>query len=118
MTLDEVRALIATLPETVEREEFSGLTWRVRSWVLARMTASGNSIMIAEVDFEERDLLVELEPETFHLDPRAASHRVVWAKIATVNPGTLLRLLKPRRRRGASKRAQKTYDAAAPSSDL
>ena len=110
MTLDEVRALIATLPETQERAEYSGTTWRVRSWILARLTRSGRSLMIAEVDFDERDLLVELEPETYHFEPAAAHHRVVWARIATVNPGTLLRLLQPRWRRGATKRAVRAYD--------
>ena len=110
MSLDEIRALIGTLPETQERDEFSGITWRVRSWLLARLTRSGRSIMLADVDFDERDLLVELEPETYHFDPRAAHHRVVWARIATVNPGTLLRLLELRWRRAATKRAIRAYD--------
>ena len=84
MTLDEVRALIATLPETQARDEFSGLTWRVRSWILARLTRDRESLMIAEVHFDERDLLVELDPETFWFHPDARDHRVVWAKIASL----------------------------------
>src|SRR5689334_11103246 len=111
MTLDEVRALIASLPETQEHDEFSGTVWRVRSWLLARLTRSGRSLMLADVEFDERDLLVELEPQTYHFDPRAAHHRVVWARIATVNPGTLLRLLELRWRRGATKKAVRAYDA-------
>src|SRR5262245_10140671 len=100
MTLDEVRALIATLPETNERNEPSGTGWRVRTWLLARLTRDGGSIMVADVQFDERDLLVELEPETYWSHPDARDHRVVWAKIATVNPGTLQRLLMLRWRRG------------------
>ena len=111
MTLEEVRALIATLPETQERDEYSGTTWRVRKWILARLTRNGDSLEIAEVGYDERDLLVELEPETYFVVPGAESFRIVWANIATVNPGTLLRLLQPRWRRSATKRAIRAYDA-------
>jgi hypothetical protein len=109
MTLDEVRALIGALPETQEESEFSGITWRVRTWLLARVRSG--SIMLSDIEFDERDLLVELEPETFHFDPRAAHHMVVWARIATVNPGTLLRLLELRWRRAATKKAIRAYDS-------
>ena len=112
MTLDEVRAVVASLPETRECVEPSGVVWRVRSWLLARLTRGHGSVMLADVEFDERDLLVELEPETYWFDPRAADHRVVWARIATVNPGTLRRLLELRWRRAAPKRVVRAYDEA------
>jgi hypothetical protein len=111
MTLDDARELILSFPEAVEEvERRDGPIFRVRRAFFTRPTRSGGRLLLTSVPYEERELLVELAPETYQTDP---NHSFLLVSIASVLPGSLKRLLEFRWRAIASKRAQKAYDAGA-----
>jgi hypothetical protein len=113
VTLDEVRALVLAFPEAYEADDPLGVTFRVRTWFFTRVAQDGDSLVVTGVGYDERDFLVEVDPQTFHFEPRRKDHMVVLVRYASVEPATLKRLLEYRWRVAASKRAQRACDAQA-----
>jgi hypothetical protein len=113
MTLEEARALILSFPEAHQEDRPDGVIFRVRRAFFTRPVQNDESLLVTHVPYDERDLLVELDPDTYHFDPRFKDHMVIYVRIASVLPGSLKRLLEHRWRVAASKRAQKAYDASA-----
>ena len=109
MTLDEARELILSFPEADEEvDRRDGPIFRVRRAFFTRPTRSGGRLLLIGVPYEERELLAELDPETYEFDRH---HGFLLVSIASVLPGSLKRLLEFRWRATATKRAQKAYDA-------
>ncbi len=69
--------------------------------------------MLLEVGFDERELLMEADPQTFHLTPHYQGHPAVLARLGAVEPATVARLLERRWRAVAPKRLVKAWEAAA-----
>jgi hypothetical protein len=110
MTSEEARALILSFPEVTEdRERRDGPIFRVRRRFFTRSVEHDESLLVSRVPYEERELLAELDPDTYRLDP----HRMVLiVRIALVLPESLRRLLEFCWRNGATLRAVRAYDAA------
>ena len=108
MTLDEVRELILAFPEAYEDKAYRhGVIFRVRRKFFTRPVESDKSLLVTQVPFEERELLAELDPDTYRLD----KHRMVLlVSIERVAPASLKRLLGFCWREAATKRAQRAYD--------
>jgi hypothetical protein len=110
MNLDEARALILSFPEVFEdSDRRDGSIFRVRRKFFTRFVERGESLLVSRVPYEERELLAELDPDTYRLDP----HRMVLLiRIDTVLPASLRRLLEFCWRDGATRRAVGEYDRA------
>ena len=61
---------------------------------------------------DERDLLIEMDPATFHFTDHHRDYPLVLARIATVDPAWLKAMLERRWRKVAPKRIVKAHDAA------
>ncbi len=57
-------------------------------------------------------MFMEAEPETFHITPHYKDYPSILARLATVESGTVKRLLERRWRECAPKRFLKAFDAA------
>ena len=71
-----------------------------------------------EIELERRadtlDMLIEADPQTFHLTDHYAGYPIVLARIATVDPAWLQACLARRWRRVVPKKVVKAWDAANP----
>jgi hypothetical protein len=117
MTHEEVREIALALPEVVEGVHYGHPSFKAFGKFLTRIRAEDDSLVLAGVTFDEREMLMEAEPETFHLVPHYQNYPAVLARLATVDPGTVKRFLERRWRDCAPKKFLKACDASLTSAD-
>ena len=69
-------------------------------------------MLLLEVSFDEREMLMEAEPRTFHFTAHYKDYPSVLARIATLHPGSFRNFLERRWRKIAPKKLVKERDAA------
>ena len=112
MTADDVHALVLSFPLTEEGASYGMPAYKVAGKFFTRLRAEDDSLVLGGVHADERDMLMEAEPQTFHLTDHYRGYPIVLARIATIDAGSLRGLLERRWRELAPKKAVKAYDAA------
>jgi hypothetical protein len=87
-------------------------SYKVNGKFFTRLRREDASLVLLEVPFDEREMLIEAEPETFHFTPHYKDYPSVLARIATLHPGSLRNFLERRWRKIAPKKLVKEHDAA------
>ena len=113
MTEAEMRAIILAFPGAEEGTSYGYPSFKVRGKFFTRLRAEDASLVLSEVGFDEREMLMAAEPATFHLTPHYQSSAMVLARIESLDPGSLHSFLERRWRRVVTKAMAKAYDAAA-----
>lgn len=103
VTVDQVRALALSLPETLERPCYGTPGFRVRDKLFARVLEDGASIVV-KMDFDVRDALVASEPDVFAVTPHYQSYPWVIVRLGTVKLALLRDLLTEGWRNAAPRR--------------
>lgn len=111
MTRDEVHALVMALPGVEEGTSYGEPSYKVKGKFLTRLRREDESLVLMDVDFDEREMLMQAEPETFHITPHYQGYPSVLARIAELDPGSLQNFLDRRWRGIAPKALVKAYDA-------
>ena len=111
MTWEEVRAIALSYPGVEEGTAYGTPALKANSKFLTRLRAEDASIVLVDVTFDERELLMEVEPQTFHLTPHYRNYPSVLARLATLDPGTLRNFLERRWRNVSPKKVVKAWDA-------
>ena len=110
MTWDEVRAVALTLPGVEEGASYGTPGFKVNGKFLTRLRAEDNSLVLVDVSFDEREMLMQAEPGVFHITPHYKNYPSVLARMDSVDPGSLRNLLERRWRHVAPRRMVKAYD--------
>jgi hypothetical protein len=114
---DEVRQIALSLPEVEEGVSYGHQAFKAFGKFLTRIRGQDDSIVFVGVGFDEREMLMEAEPEIFHVTPHYRDYPAVLARLATVDPGTVRSFLERRWRECAPRKFLKAYDAAQTASD-
>jgi hypothetical protein len=114
MTAEEMRAIVLAFPGVEESRSYGRPSFVVNRKFFTRLRGEDASLVLMEVGFDEREMLMEAEPETFHFTAHYKDYPCVLAKIATLHPGSLRNFLERRWRKIAPKTAVKAWDAARP----
>jgi len=77
-----------------------------------RLRKEEQSMVLLEVSFDEREMLMEAEPETFFFTAHYKDYPSVLARIATLHPGSLRNFLERRFRKIAPKKVLREWEAA------
>ncbi len=109
MTRQEVHALIMALPLVEEGTAWGKPAYRAAGKFLTRLREEDDSLVLTGVGFDEREMLMEAEPQTFHLTDHYHNHPAVLARIASIDPGSLKGLLERRWRAVVPKAVAKAY---------
>lgn len=112
MTRDEVHALVMAFPQVEEGTSYGYPSYKVFGKFFTRVRAQDLSLVIGQVGFDEREMLLEVEPQTFHCTDHYKAYPYVLARIASVDPDQLRGLLERQWRKNAPKRWLKEHDAA------
>lgn len=88
MTRDQVRALIRALPEVEEGFNMGSEFFKVNGKVLTRILSDG-SLQLNNIHADEREMLIEAEPETFHSTPHFNDAKAMMARIDALSPAAL-----------------------------
>ncbi|MDP1630867.1 MAG: MmcQ/YjbR family DNA-binding protein [Caulobacter sp.] len=112
MTRAEFEAVVLAFPGVEAGQSYGQPAFKVNGKFLTRVREDDASAVIMEVSFDERDLLLEVEPETFHFTAHYKDYRCVLARLETLNPEQLKGFLERRWRKSAPKAVVKAWDAA------
>jgi hypothetical protein len=111
MTWEDLRAIALAFPGVEEGTSYGTPAFKVNGKFLTRLRSEDDSVVLVDVGFDEREMLMEAEPQTFHITPHYQNYPSVLARLASVDPGTLRNLFERRWRNVAPKKLVKAYDA-------
>ena len=113
MTKDEMEAIVMAFPTVEKGLSYGSPAYKVNGKFFTRLRREDDSLVLLEVNFDEREMLMEAEPETFHFTAHYKDYPSVLARIATLHPGSLKAFLERRWRKVAPKKLLKEWEAAA-----
>jgi hypothetical protein len=112
MTYDEVRAFAFSLPGVADGTAYGHPCLKAHGKFLTRLKEDGDTLACPGVTHDEREMLIEAEPETFYVTDHYRNYPYVLIRLSRVHPGTVERLLERRWRELTPKTALKAWDAA------
>ena len=77
-----------------------------------RLRCEDDSLVLLDVSFDEREMLLEADPDTFHFTAHYKDYPSVLARMASLDPGSFRNFLDRRWRKIAPKKWVKERDAA------
>ena len=113
MTPDEVRELILAFPGAEEGTSYGQPSYKVNGKFFTRLRNEDQSLVLLDVSHDEREMLMEVEPATFHITPHYKDYPSVLARIERLHPGSLQNFLERRWRKIAPKKLVNARDAGA-----
>src|SRR5665213_1177606 len=112
MTEAEVRDICLSFPDVTEGTSYGRPAFLVNKKFFTRLRRDDASLVLMEVGFDEREMLIEAEPATFHFTAHYKDYPAVLARRESLHPGSFRAFLERRWRKNASKSALKAWDAA------
>jgi hypothetical protein len=110
MTWDEVRAIAQSFPEVEESTSYGTPALKVKGKLLTRLRPEDDSLVLVDVGFDEREMLIAAEPATFHTTPHYKDYPSVLARLGSLRADALRHFLERRWRAAAPKRVVRAYD--------
>ena len=107
---DEAVALALALPETAEATSYGEPSLKVGRSLLCRLRVADRSLVLLGVPAEEREMLLEADPDTFFLEDHYRDHDIVLARLDRLEAGVFRSLLERRWRAVAPRRAVRALD--------
>jgi hypothetical protein len=111
MTQDEMDAIVMSFPGAEKGISYGRPSYKVNGKFFTRLRREDESMVLLEVSFDEREMLIEAEPATFHFTAHYKDYPSVLARIATLHSGSFRNFLERRFRKIAKKSVVKEYDA-------
>ncbi|MBO9706837.1 MAG: MmcQ/YjbR family DNA-binding protein [Caulobacter sp.] len=111
MTFDEVSAFALALPGVAEGTSYGYPCLKAHGKFLTRLKEDGDTLVCPGVGFDEREMLIEAEPETFYVTDHYRNYPMVLVRLSKVAPGVVERLLERQWRASAPKKLLKAWDA-------
>ena len=116
MTLEEMEAIVLSFPGAEKGMSYGRPSYKVNGKFFTRLRSEDDSLVLAEVSFDEREMLIEADPETFHVTPHYKDYPSVLARMASLHPGSFRNFLERRWRKIAPKKWVKEREGVAPPS--
>lgn len=104
--VETLRRIALSFPGVEEGTSYGTLAYRVGKKFICRMKEDGESLAI-RMEFGEREILVEGEPDTFYFTEHYRNYPMVLVRLPKVHPDELKRIFANTRRRFASKKLLK-----------
>jgi hypothetical protein len=111
MTHEEMEAIVLSFPGVEKGRCYGAPAYKLNGKVFTRLRAEDASLVLQEVSFDEREMLMEADPATFHMTPHYRDYPIVLARMDSLHPGSFRNFLERRFRKIASKSAIKAWDA-------
>ena len=111
MTADEMTTIVLAFPGAEPGMSYGSPSFKLNGKFFTRLRRDDASVVLMEVSFDEREMLLEAEPATFHFTAHYKAYPCVLARIATLHPGSFRAFLERRFRKIAKKSVVKAWDA-------
>ena len=104
MTFEEMEAIVLSFPGAEAGMSYGQPSYKVNGKFFTRLRREDQSLVILEVSFDEREMLMEAEPQTFHITPHYKDYPSVLARLEALHPGSFRNFLERRWRKIAPKK--------------
>lgn len=112
MTYEEMKAIVLSFPGAEEGASYGKPAFKVNGKFFTRLRQSDQSLVLSGVHHDEREMLMEAEPGTFHVTAHYKDYPMVLARMESLHPGSFRNFLERRWRELAPRAAVKAWDAA------
>jgi hypothetical protein len=112
VTWDDVVRLGLALPGVEVSTSYGTPALKVGGKLMARLWEDGQTLVLVRIGFDQRELLMEVEPEVFFLTPHYQDYPSVLARLPKAQPAALAGLLDQIWREVAPKRLVKAREAS------
>jgi hypothetical protein len=103
MTYDELRAILLTWPGVEDSTSYGTPALKVKGKLLARLKEDGDSLALPGVELDERDMLMEADPDVFYITDHYRDWPYVLVRLSRATPVAIEGLLRRRWRAVAPK---------------
>jgi|SRR4051794_12523287 hypothetical protein len=110
MTFDDVRRVALAWPEVEDGTSYGTAALKVRKKLLARLKEDGDSLVMPGVPQDEREMLVEHQPDAFYFTDHYRDYPMVLIRLSSARPDAVEPLLRRHWRTLASKAAVRDMD--------
>lgn len=110
MTPRQFHEVVMSFPQTEAAASYGLPAYKAFGKFFTRLRAEDASIVLAQIDFDERDMLCAAEPETFHFTEHYRSSHAILARLKTMDAKRLRLYLTRQWRHNAPKRWLKTWE--------
>lgn len=107
-----MRQIVLAFPLVEESVSYGQPAFKVRGKFFTRLRREDASLVLVDIPIDEREMLMEAEPETFHITPHYKDYPSVLARIESLHPGSLHNFLERRWKGLVTKKQAKEYDEA------
>ena len=111
MTFEDVRAFAFKLPGVTDGTAYGHPCLKAHGKFLTRVWDDGDTLVCPGVGFDEREMLIEAEPETFFVTDHYKGYPYVLIRLPRADASTVERFLERRWRATAPKKLLKIHDA-------
>jgi hypothetical protein len=111
MTRNEMEAIVMAFPGVETAMSYGAPAFKVNGKFFTRLRGADQSLVLMDVGFDEREMLMEAEPGTFHVTAHYKDYPCVLARIESLHPGSFRNFLARRFRKIAKKAAVKAWGA-------
>jgi hypothetical protein len=111
VTFDTVRRIALALPKVEEGTSYGTPAFRVGKKFLARLWEDGE-VLVVKIGFDEREILMKADPETFFLTDHYQGYPSVLVRLAKVDSDELREVLEQAWRYNAPSRLVAARDSA------
>jgi len=112
MSPEEMREIVLSFPGVEEGMSYGSPAFKVNGKFFTRLRRDDQSMVLTGISFDEREMLMEAEPATFHITAHYKDYPAVLARIDSLHPGSFRNFLDRRWREIAPKKWVKEFDAA------
>src|SRR4051794_21565890 len=85
MTLEEMEAIVMSFPGAEKGMSYGRPSYLVNGKFFTRLRREDASLVLMEVSFDEREMLMEAEPATFHFTAHYKDYPAVLARMASLH---------------------------------
>ena len=110
MTREEMREIALSFPGAEEGMSYGRPSFKVNGKFFTRLRSEDDSLVLLEVPFDEREMLIEADPETFHFTAHYKDYPSVLARLDKLHPGSFRAFLERRFRKVAKKSVVKAWE--------
>jgi hypothetical protein len=109
VTPSELETLVLAFPATETGTTHGWPSFKAAGKFFTRLRSEDDSVVVYVDSQDHRDMLMEAEPETFHITDHYRGHPIVLARLATVDPAWLRLALEKRWLKLVPKSVSKVY---------
>lgn len=93
MNFDDVREIALRWPGVEASTSYGTPALKVRGKLLTRLREDGDSLVVRFVGFDEREMLIEAEPDVFHVTDHYRGYPMVLMRLSAAEPKAVEALL-------------------------